>query len=407
MTGQFSAGAWTAFSIGSTFVLYASVVSIMPSFLGPDLRAAYAISDARLGELSSLFFYVSGPALLVVGACLDRFGGRRCLVVAIAACVAGLVPFLVSDRFALAAAGRALSGFGGAFAFVGALWLLSRWFPRDRFATLSGLVNAVGTVGTALAADLLDNLSRATGWRPLTALLVAVGLAILLAAALRLRDPPHTPDSSGGALLATLAEPLRRVAGSPQAWLLGLVCMLFYMPVTVYSMLWGESELKTDHGFGDILAEALATSVLVGVAAGNAAAGWLSDRLDRRRPLIVAGTVLANAAFAAAIYLPIESPALIAAALFAAGFFVGAQILVYAIAGRLFDTSVAGMAIAFISMIGAGAAAIFQPLVGIMVERTGSSFREALVVVPVALAAATALSCFLRDGRRDAAGARS
>jgi nitrate/nitrite transporter NarK len=84
------------------------------------------------------------------------------------------------------------------------------------------------------------------------------------------------------------------------------------------------------------------------------------------------------------------------------GIFVGAQVLVYAIARLRFEREVVGTATAFISMIGAGAAAFFQPLVGYLLDRTDDNFHTALIVVPVALLAATIVSCLLKDPQRQA-----
>jgi MFS family permease len=402
MTPNLSKVAWWSFVIGSGFALFASVVSVMPSFVGNDLRAAFEISRTDLGRLSSLYFYVSGPSLLIVGVALDRLGSTRCLLLAIAVCVVGILPLAVTHDFPLARIGRALSGLGGSFSFVGALWLVAHWFPQERFGLLSGAVNAIAMVGTAVASVLLDNLSRYMGWQSLTMVIVLLGLALLFTAFLRLRHPPHECDLGGRELAAALPRTLRIVAGSRATWQLGLVCMLFYMPATIYGMLWGDDQLMADHGFDSVLAQGLATSVLAGVAVGNVIAGGLSDRLDRRKEIIVAGTVLANASFAAAIYLPVDSPIVIGLALFLTGIFVGAQVLVYAIARLRFEREVVGTATAFISMIGAGAAAFFQPLVGYLLDRTDDNFHTALIVVPVALLAATIVSCLLKDPQRQA-----
>jgi MFS family permease len=84
--------------------------------------------------------------------------------------------------------------------------------------------------------------------------------------------------------------------------------------------------------------------------------------------------------------------------LFLAGLFGGAQMLTFAMARDGQDARSAGTAIAFVNMVGIGAALVFQPLVGALVDRLGS-FALALALLPLALALAAALTLLVRESR--------
>jgi MFS family permease len=381
--------AWMAFAIAVGFFLFEFVVRVEPSVAAGEIRASFGLTSRRFGVLASVFFWFYAPMQIVVGMLLDRFSARRLLIPAILGCATGVFFFAGADNLVLAVLGRALAGTGASFAFVAALWIINHWFAPGRFALLSGAVNGLGMLGTAMSTVGLTALTITYGWRI---------VFWCLAACLWLRDPPKPICDPVVATTESILKGLGRVVRSPRIWVISIAGMLFYMPVSVYGGLWGTGELIIDHHLSPLAAASTASMTFWGLAGGSVAGGWLSDRLNHRRLLAVAGALLTSLAYAAVIYLPLSAAAL-AVWLFAAGFFGGFQMLTFAMAKEGEPTCHAGTVLAFVNMIGIAGALVFQPLIGWVLDATSANFGIALIPVPAGTALSAALMLLVREGR--------
>jgi MFS family permease len=390
--------AWTAFWIASAFFLFEFVTRIEPSLAAGPIARFYGLSNGDFGTLASLFFWIYAPMQIVVGLLLDRYGARRFILLGSFACAAGVLTFAATHNVLIGGLGRLLTGFGASFAFVAALWLANHWFAPERFALLSGGVNAVGMLGTAIGAVALSNLITQAGWHAVFFMTGISGLAIFVLALLFLREP-HSPASTATSAPAEhVRQSLADVVGHRRTWLIAIVGLLYYMPVNVYGGLWGTTELMKDHHLSRVTAETAVSMVFWGMAAGSVGGGWLSDRLGHRKYLVFFGALLTGLAYAAVLYLPggeITEGAL----LFAGGFFGGLQMLTFAMAKEGQPNRLVGTVVAFVNMIGIGGALIFQPLVGILADETGGNFHAALTTVPICAALAALLVLMLPEYR--------
>jgi MFS family permease len=135
-----------------------------------------------------------------------------------------------------------------------------------------------------------------------------------------------------------------------------------------------------------------------GTAAGSVAGGWLSDSLGHRKYLVFFGAVLTGLAYAGVLYLP-GSELTVGALLFAAGFFGGFEMLVFAMAKEGQPNRLAGTVVAFVNMVGIAGALVFQPLVGYLADITGGDFHAALISVPICAGLAALLVLTLPEYR--------
>ncbi len=390
--------AWIAFAISSLFFLYEFVAGIEPGLATATIAQFYRLGDADLGTLASLFFWVYSPMQIVVGLLLDRYGARPMILLGSFACACGVLLFAATDNVLIGGLGRALSGFGASFAFVGAMWVVNHWFAPERFALLSGAVNAVGMVGAAIGGVALSGLIGLAGWHPVFLATAAAGLALFVVAFLFLREP-HSPAQKATAALAQhVRQSLAEVAGHRRIWIIAVAGLLYYMPLNVYGGLWGTTELMKDHHLSSVAAETAVSMVFWGMAVGSIGAGWLSDRLGHRKYLVFAGAVLTGLAYGAVLYLP-GTVVTVSVLLFAAGLFGGPQMLTFAMAKEGQSNAVVGTAVAFVNMASIAGVLIFQPLVGYIADLNGGDFHIALAAVPVCAGLAALLILTLPEYR--------
>jgi Sugar phosphate permease len=383
-----------ALSIGTLFFLFEFVARISPSTATEAITRDLGLSNADLGVFSSLFFWIYAPMQIVVGLLLDRWGARRFVVPAIALCAGGIALVGAAPNITIAGIGRLMTGFGASFAFVGALYAVNHWFAPARFALLSGIVNAVGMLGTAIGVVWLTALTDTAGWRPSFLGIGTVGAGLFVLALLFYRDAPSAGDTETH---ANPLGPLRQIVKSPQVWLVSLVGALIYMPINVYGGLWGNEELTSDHALFSVSAETAVSMVFWGMAAGSVLWGAVSDALGHRKWIVFGGAVAATLAWAAVIFTTTDSVWLLSTALFLGGVFCGAQMLTFAMAKEGQDQSTVGTVTAFVNMIGIGAALVFQPLVGWLLDLSGGDHTLALASVPICLGVAALLVLALRE----------
>jgi MFS family permease len=91
---------------------------------------------------------------------------------------------------------------------------------------------------------------------------------------------------------------------NPQSILCGLIAGLFFIPTTIFDMVWGVRYLQEAHDVPYSLAVLRSASVPFGWIIGCPLLGWLTDRIGRRKPVIVGAGLVLMACLAAILYLP-------------------------------------------------------------------------------------------------------
>ncbi len=383
--------------VASLYYLFEFVSRVEPSLAISQISTFYKLSETQFGTLVSLFFWIYAPMQIVVGLLLDRHGARPLVITGTLLCSLGMFLFIAVPLPLLAGLGRLMTGLGASFAFVSALYLINHWFPPQRFALLSGIVNAIGMVGTAAGSVALTVLIMNWGWRPTFMATGMFGLVIFLLAIFFLKDAPNAVLPKKNSAAAHVGSSLRNVLTNRRIWIIAVLGMLYYVPLNVFGVLWGHEALIQNNGLSPVEAQTATAMIFWGVAAGSIAFGALSDALGHRQKLILAGLILTIITFSALIYLPLKSVIIISLLLFAGGFFIGAQMLTFTMAKEGLSKQNTGTAVAFINMIGIGGAIVFQPLTSYLLEIFNDNFTRALTVLPVSLIAAVLLTFLLRD----------
>src|SRR5581483_6594480 len=284
---------------GALFFFYAWVLRVAPSVMVEELMRDFSVGAAVLGNLSAAYFYGYAGMQIPVGLLLDRFGPRRLIATAALACAAGCVLFATGTSLSAVTAGRFLIGASGAFSLVGAMAVAGQWFPPDRFAVLSGLAMAMGMAGGVFGQAPLRLAVEASDWRTTTLLLATGGLLLALAAWATVRDRWR---GSGG--VAQVLSSLGTVGRHRQTWLIALAGLGTSSPLLGFAGLSGVPFLETVYDLPRTFAATLASLLFVGWGVGAPLFGWLSDRIGRRRPAVLAGLVLETAALAVLVYVP-------------------------------------------------------------------------------------------------------
>jgi MFS family permease len=369
---------WLTWGLGALLFCYAFFQRVAPSVMIDSLMRDLAVGGALLGNLSAFYFYAYASLQIPVGLMVDRWGPRRVLSISAAFGAVGSVVFASAESLNAAYLGRLMIGAGAAFAFVGSLKLATAWFPTSRFAQLTGMTMMAGMIGGIGGQAPLAALVEATNWR--TTLVGAATAGALIGAAIWLivRDrPPSDAGEETSKIRASHADTrmnlgmlqgLKRVLRSPQNWLIALSCAVMTAPMLAFAGLWGVAWLMQTRGLERPEAAATTSLLLIGWAIGSPVAGWLSDRVGRRKPILQASMGLGLVALSGIIYLPGLSMPLLAALFVISGMCFGAMAVGFAMARTANSTEVTGAAYGFVNMAVTGTGAIFQPLIGWLLD---------------------------------------
>ena len=261
--------------------------------IAPELMTELELSAEAMGGITGLFFFAFAAAQIPTGVLLDRYGARLTMTALFLVAVLGSFIFAVANGGLLLAIGRILLGVGCAAGLMGAMVVIARWYPEDRFARLSALLFVIGGGGTLLATTPLAWAVEIIGWRG--AFIGMAGLTGLFSVLLFLfvRDGPPGKIENGDRVESwkEVLGGLRTVLRNRQLWLVSVIQFVGYATVLTVVGLWGGPYLADVHKLdgvarGNILL-ALNLAVLVGVL--------IYGRLDRyfvkRKWLIVAGAI--------------------------------------------------------------------------------------------------------------------
>jgi predicted MFS family arabinose efflux permease len=378
--------------------------------IGLDLMRDLAIGPEALGALTGAFFFGFAAMQIPCGFLFDHFGPRRTVAGMLVLATIGGAIFTLAPSWPILLTGRVLMGMGFGVMLIGSMVVISRWFPPDRFSTLTAMVMSIGLLGNLAATTPLAWASQAIGWRAVFgAAVVFTGLAAVTVW-LVVRDAPpghpflaRTPEPPR-LMLQGLMEVLRNPRLRP---ILALNFCNYACTFTVQG-LWGGPFLREVHGLSAIEAGNVLLVAVVAYQFGMLAFGPLDRMLDTRKWIAIGGSaviICLLATLALASHPPGWVPI---GAILGIGFFSASSTMVMTHGRGIFRDRLIGRGIATINTAVMFGVACMQTLSGIIVgafeplangARSETAYRALFAVLTVVLIIAIAIYSRSRDVR--------
>src|SRR5689334_16987491 len=292
--------ATVAWLLTSVYYFYQYSMRSAPAVMMPQLSEAFGLTALGVASIVGLFYYGYSPFSLVAGAAMDRFGPRR--LVPFAAIAVGIGAFLfATGQSQIASVGRFIQGAGGVFALVGAIYIASKNFPASQAATLIGATQMFGMAGGAAGQFVVGPMIAAgLAWNHFWIGMGVLGLLIGVILFFLMPSEGAGQQTSGG--FKVVAQAFAIVFKNPQSILCGLIAGLLFIPTTIFDMIWGVRYLQEAHGMEYGSAVMRSAAVPAGWIIGCPLLGMLSDRIGRRKPVMIGGGIVLFACLAWILY---------------------------------------------------------------------------------------------------------
>ena len=368
--------ATVAWLLTAVFYFYQYALRSAPAVMMPQLSDAFGTSALGIASIVGLFYYGYSPFSLVAGATIDRLGPRR--LVPFAAFTVGVGALLFASGNAEAASlGRFLQGCGGVFALVGAVYIAGKNFPASQAATLIGATQMFGMAGGSAGQFVVGPLiGHGVAWNHFW---IGMGLAgLLIGLLLFFLIPSERATERPAGWLKSTANAFATVFRNKQSILCGLIAGLLFIPTTIFDMIWGVRYLQEGHGLDYGAAVMRSAAVPFGWIIGCPLLGFISDRIGRRKPVIIGGAVVLLACLAWILYGKTEvfPPYVIG---LVAGLASGSAMLTYTVIKEANPPQFAGTATGVVNFLNFTFSALLGPVFSWSLQRvSGGAVRMEL-----------------------------
>ncbi len=407
---------WAIFWVLSGGYVLVYFHRLCPAVVAVDMMQDLKTGGTLTGLLSAAYFYPYALMQLPAGLLSDSWGPRKTITIFFGVAFVGSVLLGYAPSAFWAVAGRTLVGIGVAMLFVPTMKILAEWFRVREFALMTGILMAIGGLGSLIAAAPLAGLSAWIGWR---LSFVMVGVFTLALAALVwviVRDRPQElgwpspaehqqsrPDP------ISLGNAVRRVIGCTAFW--PLAAWFFFDCAVFFSFggLWGGPYLIQVHHLSREQASRVLSMLAVGMIVGSPLLSYASNRIFKaRKPVLIISSLITVALSALLAFRTAEvSTSTLYALCFGLGMFSSAVVVIGFTSNKeLFPVQMAGTATGLVNLFPFAGGAVFQPVLGHLLEAQGrtadgaftlAGYQQAFLALFGCSLVALAASCMVRE----------
>jgi sugar phosphate permease len=402
---------WTIFGTCAFLFLMSLFYRASSAIIAPNLVVDLNLSPHALGLMGAAFFYSFAIVQLPLGLFLDRVGPRITMTILNFVGAAGAVIFAHAGGMAGGVIGRAMLGVGMAANFIGPLKLLTRWFDPSKFATLSGLLLSIGTVGSLAATTPLAMLVECLGWRKSFYSLAGLNAFLAIWVVIIIRDMPSDKQRHNNILQeknghSSISTSLKKLFSSWNYWAISLSTFFRYGSYAAIQSLWAGPFLIEYLKLSPITAGNLLFMFSFGLILGSPFSGVVSDRFlrSKKNTIIISLFLSALATLAFSQWRGTTYLSMLGSLLFAIGFFNSFGQVMYGHIKDLMPKEMSATAMAGINFFTVMGAGVFIHLLGGIMEHMssgittgGEAYRTSFLFCFGALLVAVAIYMTTRD----------
>lgn len=411
---------WAVFGTLAFAYFFVYFHRVSSAVVSADMQTTFQVSTAAsIALLSSVYFYAYTVMQIPSGLLTDNWGPRKTVILFTLIAAAGALLTGIASTFETVIAGRLLIGIGVAMVYIPTMKILASWYRKNEFASLSGILLAVGNIGALSAAGPLALISDALGWQQVFIILGMITLVLVALVWMITRDRPSDMNLPSiqeieAMELGELAPEVKTTEKIPMGralkmtfgagmkfWPLAIWFFFMYGSMMVYQGLWAGPFFHDIMGWDRPTYGLVLTFIGIGMILGCPTAGYISDKiLKSRKKVLIIGTAVYTIIWAI-IWITaghITSTQAYMAINFAFGFFGGFFVVSYAQLKELFPISIVGTCTAALNIFPFAGGAILQQVSGLMLtNRSLESYQGLWLFMLICMIIATVAALLSKE----------
>lgn len=400
---------WLLFFITASFVLFKYILEISPSVLASDLMSTFHLNGFELGLMASSYFYAYLLMQIPVGVLLDYFSVRWLIALALLTCTAMTWLMSYTNNALVLTAARFITGLFAAFSAVGTMKVVTLIFKPCQFATMSGLMMSIAMIGAVAGQSPLVFLVQHVGWRHSLLIISALGLLISVCFMSVSAKLQQYKTEAQFTKLSDLLRALISLLKQPNNWLVGLYSGLAFAPISTFVGLWGLPYFNEVYNAPKTTMALVISLTFIGFAVGAPTAGWLSNLIGRRKPIMFIGSLAALILLLICLYSELSIIQL-ACCLFFMGMAISCFFVSFATISESNPHRFSGTSIGFINMFNALISALMEPLIGKFLDLhwqgkqlngtrifSPTDYHHAFIILPIGLLISLVCVLFIKE----------
>lgn len=386
---------WVVFAILALAYFFVYFHRVSTAVVAPDIMSTFGVGAASIGLLGSAYFYAYTAMQLPSGILTDVWGVKKTAAVFTLLAGVGAIMTGIATNFTVVLIGRVLIGTGVAMVYIPVMKVLAIWYKKNEFASMSGVLLAIGNVGALSAAGPLAMIAALLGdWQKVFLLLGVFSILLAIAIWMLVKENPEEMGCPNiaeieayekkepyippiGVEKIPMMQALKETFGAGMKfWPISIWYFFMYGSLMVYQGLWGGPFFRDVLGWDKATSAGILSFIAIGMIFGCPIAGYLSDKvLKSRKKVLVLGT-----AFYALLWGLIWSQAgsitsttAYSVIHFLFGFFGGFFVVSYAQVKEWFPPSIVGTSTGAFNLFPFLGGAIFMTITGKMMEVAGEA----------------------------------
>jgi len=400
---------WVVWTILALMYIFVTFHRLGTGVVKADLQKTFNIGAAQFATIGSMYFYAYFIMQIPSGILADKLGPKKTVTLFSILAAIGSVTFGLSQTLTMAYVGRFIVGIGVSVVFICLIKIQSRWFYSKNFALMIGFVGLAANAGALLAQTPLVFATSTFGWRNT---FVFMGVAMIIFSVLTLifvkDDPtdmglPGMDELEGRPSVKSdirVGESLKSVMSNPKTWIVSIVNVGLYAGYIILLGTYGVSYLIAAYGLTLVQAANLIISAVVGSAAGSIAIGFASDKIKKRKFILIICSAATLAGWLIFVYVKLPV-AVLAVFLFIFGFVMTSFTLTWTIANEVNDRRLSGIATGVVNCVGFAGAAVLPVLMGNILDTNKinvfAGYQKAFLILIVVMVASFISSLFATE----------
>ncbi len=390
---------WLVCLIAACFFCYELVQLHMLNAISAMVMKDLSLSTTDFSALCSTYLLADVIFLIPAGMILDRVSIKKAILVALGLCIVGTFGFAVSTTLLQACISHFLSGIGNAFCFLSCMCLAKSWFGAKSSLIMSVMIT-IGLLGGVLAQVPFTLLADNFGWQKTLAFDGMIGCGIWVLNFIFVEENKAEAATKENTSVKVFLSNLKPAFSNMQIWKCGFYTGFLNLPLMISAMI-GNLYLTHILHFDALNASLITSMISFGTIVGSPCYGFLSDFFQKKKTLMIAGTVLSLVSFF--MIMVLKSPHLITmmTLFFSLGFFSASQVLGYPMIADSSSKELQGTSMGLAALIIMGLAFVGQPLTGFLIDRASSNgsydFNYAMMIFPIGFLVSLWLAFSLKE----------